>query len=94
MHNKLRIGARAQFVQIHSVPFAFFVHTLRIELIQQPIQPIRQRQYKAQKCGNPCQLRQELPLRLCVRDANCEQPQNTSDRMDRHSAARIVDGQP
>jgi hypothetical protein len=45
---KLRIRARPEFVQIHSLELAFALDALPIEAIQQPVQSIRQWQDKAQ----------------------------------------------
>ena len=63
MDVEFRIGAGAQFVQIHPLQLAFTLHALPIDTIQQPVQSIGQRQDKAQQRRHSHQLRQPLPVR-------------------------------
>src|SRR5579859_287488 len=60
MSNELGVSARAQFMQIHSLPLTFHGNALRIDSIQKPIEPVGQGQNKAEQGRDADQLRQPL----------------------------------
>ena len=51
------VSARAQFVQIHSLPLSFNCDALRIEAIQNPVQSIRYRKHESEQSRHTDHLR-------------------------------------
>src|SRR5439155_5396417 len=57
---EFRVGARAQFIEVHALALALHGHALRVDPIQNPVQAVSQRQHKTDQCGDAHQLREPL----------------------------------
>ena len=45
VNDEFRVSRGAEFVKIHSLPFAFRVYAIRVHAIDQPVQAVRQRKH-------------------------------------------------
>ena len=60
MRDEIWISAGSKFEKIHSLTFALDGDTLWQHSIEQPVQRVRQGEYKAEQGGNADELCQEL----------------------------------
>src|ERR1035438_3257719 len=61
--HELGIGAGAELVEVQALAFALGRHALRVDAVEQPVESVDQRQYEADKRGNPGELREPLARR-------------------------------
>jgi hypothetical protein len=91
VNDELRIGAAAQFVQVHADALAVGVHAEGNDAVEQPEEQVDQRQHQAEQRGDADQLGHEL-AGLRREDAGGEQSPQAADGVDGDGAGGVVDG--